>query len=141
MKWCRDPRCSPRADTLCGVPGGDSESISPFSWASLGGRELSRGGEALEILAATYVPASPLRVPLLGTERKPMLPEGDTASSPAQLLATGDAPPMPHARVCSRNSQQEGLIQGQRSKVTRGGGGDGGKIGRGGQEGPLWPGR
>lgn len=28
-------------DTLCGVPGGDSESISPFSWASLGGRDLS----------------------------------------------------------------------------------------------------
>lgn len=47
-----------------------------------------------------------------------MLLAGDAESSPTQLLATGDAPPTPHARVCSRNSQQEGLIQGQRSKVT-----------------------
>lgn len=115
-------------------------SVSPFSWASLGGRELSRGGEVPDILAATYVPASPLCDPLLGTERKPVLPEGDTVSSPTQLLVMGDALPKPHARVCSWGSQQEGLIQGQRSKVTQGGGGDSGKIGRGSQEGPLWPG-
>ncbi|XP_043736471.1 collagen alpha-1(I) chain-like [Cervus elaphus] len=74
-------------------------------------RELSRGGEVPDILAATYVPASPLCDPLLGTERKPVLPEGDTASSPTQLLVMGDALPKPHARVCSWGSQQEGLIQ------------------------------
>ena len=138
---CMHTQCPCVAQTRSAESRAGTVSVSPFSWAPLGGRELSRGGEAPDILAATYVPASPLCDPLLGTKRKPVLPEGDTASSPTQLLVTGDTLPTPHARVCSWGSQQEGLIQGQRSKVTWGRGRDGGKIRRGSQEGPLWLGR
>ncbi|XP_043340416.1 collagen alpha-1(I) chain-like [Cervus canadensis] len=112
-------------------------------------RELSRGGEVPDILAATYVPASPLCDPLLGTERKPVLPEGDTVSSPTQLLVMGDALPKPHARVCSWGSQQEGLIQGglRGGRVTESGPGPAPppaaprELGLGGQreQANLWP--
>ncbi|XP_060979890.1 collagen alpha-2(I) chain-like [Dama dama] len=102
------------ARDLCSHPPALSSAApppSPTGQTHRAFRELSRGGEVPDILAATYAPASPLCDPLLGTERKPVLPEGDTASSPTQLLVMGDALPKPHARVSSWGSQQEGLIQ------------------------------